>query len=63
MAKSKGQKRAEAETRKTEYDNLLPEQKLARAQSRRGESKKEVARIHTKIDGGGTAELDKWFRP
>ena len=35
----------QAQTRQAEYDSLSTEQKIARAESRRGNSKKELARL------------------
>lgn len=51
MAKSKGLRKQEAMDRQAEYDSLSLQQKLERAQARRGESKKEVARIMRAMKG------------
>lgn len=40
------ERRAEATVRQDEYDALTPEQKIARAQSRRGNSKRELIRLN-----------------
>ncbi len=42
-------RRAEAVERQTYYDGLTVEQKLAVAQSRRGNSKKEIARLEVQL--------------
>ena len=41
-------KREEAEARQAEYDKLSIDQKIKRAKSRPGESKKEIARLMAK---------------
>lgn len=45
MAKTRKQKREEAEVRQKEYDALTTDQKIARAGSRRGSSEKELKRL------------------
>ena len=47
--KSRKTKQAEADIRQSEYDALTTEQKIARAQSRRGESKKELRRLNEQV--------------
>lgn len=46
MKKSKQQKRDEALVRQAEHDALSLKQKLAKAILRRGESKREIERLH-----------------
>ncbi len=43
--KTRKQKQEEAAVRQAEYDALTTEQKIARAQSRRGNSAKELRRL------------------
>jgi len=43
--KSKTVRQEEAKERQAEYDALSTEQKIARAKSRRGESKKELTKL------------------
>ena len=40
----------EAAVRQAEYDALTVEQKIARAQSRRGASKRELERLHATLN-------------
>jgi hypothetical protein len=47
--KTRKTKQAEAAVRQDEYDALTTEQKIARAQSRRGESKKELRRLNEQV--------------
>lgn len=42
------QRRADAEARQLRYDKLTVKEKIALAQSRRGESKREIARLTKK---------------
>lgn len=41
----KHKRRDEAEDRQIEHDSLTPDEKIAKAKSRRGESKREIARL------------------
>lgn len=45
MPKPLKQRKAEAAERQAEHDKLSPQQKLAKCASRRGASKREVARL------------------
>jgi hypothetical protein len=49
--KTQMQKRKEAETRQAEYDSLTISQRIERAKSRRGQSKKEITRLKGKLEG------------
>lgn len=53
MPKTKAQKREEAEERREDYDTLKPEDQLTLLHSRPGASKKERAKLLSRIDKRG----------
>ena len=50
MPKTVEQKREEAQERQAAYDKLSPEDRLARIETRPGESKRERAKLMSKIE-------------
>lgn len=50
MAKSKKQKRTEAEVRRAEYDALSTVEKIRRAERARGTSKKQLKRLRKELN-------------
>ena len=54
MAKTKAQKRTEAEARRAEYNRLTLDEKLRRCQAARGKSAKQIQRLKKQSVTGAT---------